>query len=55
MIRLALRFAVLLVAVLVTATAARASDLQSVAAALKQGGYIIVFRHGATDESQKDI
>jgi broad specificity phosphatase PhoE len=24
-------------------------------AALKDGGYVIVFRHGATDESQKDI
>jgi bisphosphoglycerate-dependent phosphoglycerate mutase len=23
--------------------------------ALKSGGYVIVFRHGATDESQKDI
>ena len=55
MIRPALRFAVLLVVVLVTAGAASASDPQSVTAALKQGGYVIVFRHGATDESQKDI
>src|SRR5687767_12293330 len=54
MIRFALRFVVLLV-VLLTTAAARASEPQGVAAALKQGGYIIVFRHGATDDSQKDI
>jgi broad specificity phosphatase PhoE len=56
MIRLALRFAVsLAIVIVVLAAPARANDPQSIAAALKQGGYVIVFRHGATDESQKDV
>lgn len=33
----------------------KAADLSQVVSALKQGGYVIVFRHTATDESQKDI
>ncbi|WP_309142425.1 histidine phosphatase family protein [Bradyrhizobium sp. sGM-13] len=32
-----------------------AADLNSLVASLKGGGYVIVFRHGATDDSQKDI
>jgi phosphohistidine phosphatase SixA len=32
-----------------------AEDPPELASALKQGGYVIVFRHGATDDSQKDI
>jgi len=32
-----------------------AADTQDVISALKQGGYVLIFRHGATDESQKDI
>jgi len=32
-----------------------AEDSHELAAALKQGGYVIVFRHVATDDSQKDI
>jgi histidine phosphatase superfamily protein (branch 1) len=32
-----------------------AEDSRELVAALKQGGHVIVFRHGATDESQKDI
>ena len=32
-----------------------AEDSRELVSALKQGGYVIVFRHGATDESQKDI
>ena len=32
-----------------------AADTQEVISALKQGGYVLVFRHGATDDSQKDI
>lgn len=56
MIRLAVRFAVsLVIVVVVLAAPARANDPQSITAALKQGGYVIVFRHGATDESQKDV
>ncbi len=32
-----------------------AADTREVISALKQGGYVLVFRHGATDDSQKDI
>ena len=32
-----------------------AADTKELISALKQGGYVLVFRHGATDESQKDI
>jgi len=32
-----------------------AEQSRELVSALKQGGYIVVFRHGATDESQKDI
>lgn len=32
-----------------------AADAQDVISALKQGGYVLVFRHGATDDSQKDL
>ena len=31
------------------------TDPQGAVSLLKQGGYVVVFRHGATDESQKDI
>jgi phosphohistidine phosphatase SixA len=34
---------------------ASSSDLASLVKELKQGGYAIVFRHTATDDSQKDI
>lgn len=34
---------------------ARAADLDGLVASLKGGGYVIVFRHGATDDSQKDV
>jgi phosphohistidine phosphatase SixA len=53
MIRIALHLALLLFAISIAP--ANASDPQNLAAALKQGGHVIVFRHGATDESQKDI
>jgi phosphohistidine phosphatase SixA len=36
-------------------SAPAAADAQDVILALKQGGYVLVFRHGATDESQKDL
>lgn len=32
-----------------------AADTQQLVGALKQGGYVLVFRHGATDDSQKDV
>jgi phosphohistidine phosphatase SixA len=54
MIRLAIRFAALLV-VAVAAGPAKANDPQGAVPLLKQGGYVVVFRHGATDESQKDV
>ena len=53
MIRIALHLAMLLFATAIAP--ANASDPQNLTTALKQGGYVIVFRHGATDESQKDI
>ena len=34
---------------------ASAGDLKSLAAEMKKGGYAIVFRHVATDDSQKDV
>ena len=32
-----------------------AEDSRELVSALKQGGYVLVFRHGATDDSQKDV
>jgi phosphohistidine phosphatase SixA len=32
-----------------------AEDSRELISALKQGGYVVVFRHGATDDSQKDV
>jgi len=32
-----------------------AADTSELIAALKQGGYVLVFRHTATDDSQKDV
>jgi phosphohistidine phosphatase SixA len=32
-----------------------AEDSRELVSALKQGGHVVVFRHGATDDSQKDI
>ena len=33
----------------------QAADRDGLVASLKIGGYVIVFRHGATDDSQKDV
>ena len=44
-----------LVIFLFTSPTARAADLDGLVAAMKDGGYVIVFRHGATDDSQKDV
>ncbi len=32
-----------------------AADTTELVSALKQGGYVLVFRHGATDDTQKDV
>ena len=32
-----------------------AADLDGLVSSLKDGGYVLVFRHGATDDSQKDV
>src|SRR3954447_17608151 len=34
---------------------ASAADLQELLPMLKQGGYVLIFRHAATDDSQKDV
>ena len=34
---------------------ASAADFSTLVPKLKQGGYVLVLRHGATDESQKDV
>ncbi len=34
---------------------ATAADLSQIVPKLKQGGYVLVLRHGATDNSQKDV
>lgn len=34
---------------------AQALDTDMLVTALRKGGYVIVFRHGATDDSQKDV
>jgi histidine phosphatase superfamily protein (branch 1) len=44
-----------LVIFLLMPSQAYAADLNGLVASLKDGGYVIVFRHGATDDSQKDI
>jgi broad specificity phosphatase PhoE len=41
--------------VLASLLPASAGDAASLTATLKQGGYVIVFRHTATDDSQKDV
>ena len=40
---------------LVVSTIGHAADTAQVLLELKQGGYVIVFRHVETDESQKDV
>src|SRR5437879_7152143 len=32
-----------------------AAELEGLVSSLKRGGYVLVFRHGATDDSQKDV
>ena len=40
---------------LLSCSGGSAEESRELVSALKQGGYVIVFRHGATDDSQKDI
>ena len=44
-----------LVIFLLMSPPAYAADLNGLIGSLKGGGYVIVFRHGATDDSQKDV
>jgi len=46
---------VALVALVCMPLRATAADLSDIVPMLKQGGYVLVLRHGATDESQKDV
>jgi hypothetical protein len=48
-------FFLLVAALFAVLPRAEASELDGLVAALKNGGHVIVFRHGATDDSQKDI
>jgi hypothetical protein len=43
-----------LLAVTSTASLAQTVDMKALADTLKQGGYVIVFRHGATNRDQAD-
>jgi phosphohistidine phosphatase SixA len=47
-------FTAVLTCLVVTYAHAQTADIQSLAAAMKQGGYVIVFRHGATNRDQAD-
>ncbi|WP_249119760.1 MULTISPECIES: histidine phosphatase family protein [unclassified Bradyrhizobium] len=40
---------------LLSAVPAYALDVQALLSSLKQGGLVIVIRHAATDDSQKDV
>jgi phosphohistidine phosphatase SixA len=40
---------------LLSCSGGSAEESRELVSALKHGGYVIVFRHGATDDSQKDI
>ena len=44
-----------LVIFLMTSSPSCAADLGGLVSSLKNGGYVLVFRHGATDDSQKDV
>jgi phosphohistidine phosphatase SixA len=51
----ALGFAVAVFLLLVGRPVPAAADSKELISALKQGGYVLVFRHGATDDSRKDV
>jgi hypothetical protein len=45
---------VVLTSLVFTYTHAQPVDMQALAGAMKQGGHVIVFRHGATNRNQAD-
>ena len=45
----------LLALICLTPLRATAADMSKIVPMLKHGGYVLVLRHGATDESQKDV
>ena len=47
-------FTALLTCLVFTYAHAQTEDMQALAGAMKQGGYVIVFRHGATNRNQAD-
>jgi phosphohistidine phosphatase SixA len=47
-------FTVVLTCLVFTYAHAQTGDMQALAGAMKQGGYVIVFRHGATNRDQAD-
>jgi hypothetical protein len=50
-----LRFVCAALLFLFASTPSDAADLRELLPSLAQGGYVLVFRHVATDDSQKDI
>jgi broad specificity phosphatase PhoE len=44
-----------IIALLSAVSPSAAADSSALIASLKQGGYVLVFRHTATDDSQKDV
>jgi phosphohistidine phosphatase SixA len=54
-LRRARSFFSLIALVFIVLPRAEAAELDGLVSSLKNGGYVIVFRHGATDDSQKDI
>ena len=47
-------FTAMLTCLVFTYAHAQTEDIQALAGAMKQGGYVIVFRHGATNRNQAD-
>lgn len=47
-------FATVLTCLVVTYAHAQTADMPALASAMKQGGYVIVFRHGATNRDEAD-
>ncbi len=47
-------FTAILTCLVFTYAHAQTEDIQALAGAMKQGGYVIVFRHGATNRNQAD-
>jgi phosphohistidine phosphatase SixA len=48
-------FRLVFIALLAGMSQSAAADTAQLIASLKQGGYVLVFRHTATDDSQKDV